>query len=619
MRGVLLKKICGQVIRAWRACGASGVTVALIDLFSLIVAVYISYALRFSIFWEEAVSFGAVHVMIFYCGSVLISFKLAGIYQIYWLQTSVEELEKLLIAYLIPTTLLLVFYKTATTTFVVPRSVIGLLWLCGFTFLAAARLSWRLTSPAAVPQLQKRTIIAGAGEAGVILARDLRRKHSDFKIIGFLDDDQAKIGKMIAGVPVLAELEKIAAMVEKHQISDVLVALPSAPAARVRHILDQAMPTGVTLRLLPSLHELADGQVTTNTLRPVRLEDLLSRDPVQLNTAQIGSLLRGKSVMITGAGGSIGSEIVRQLLPFEPQRLVLVGHGEFSIYRLMEKLSDIAGKIDLYPVIADVADLETMRRVILEHRPQLIFHVAAHKHVPLMESNAHEAVRVNCLGTWNVAQLAGEYGAERFVMISTDKAVNPSSVMGASKRVAEMAVTELAGTYRSTLYMAVRFGNVLGSRGSVVPKFERQIAAGGPVTVTHPQMVRYFMLVTEAAGLVLQTAAIGESGKIYVLDMGQPVRIAHIAETMIRLSGCEPGRDIEIRYTGVRPGEKLFEELFYDQNHVDRTSHNKIYCARISDGAEGMLEKIRGLLTASDTVSALQCVVPEYVPAIKMC
>ncbi|MBR1896915.1 MAG: polysaccharide biosynthesis protein [Pyramidobacter sp.] len=257
-----------------------------------------------------------------------------------------------------------------------------------------------------------------------------------------------------------------------------------------------------------------------------------------------------------------------------------------------------------------------MERIIRAWKPDVIFHAAAHKHVPLMEANAHEAVRVNCLGTWNVAQLAGECGVRRFVMISTDKAVNPSSVMGASKRIAEMAVMELAGKYRDTAYMAVRFGNVLGSRGSVIPKFERQIAAGGPVTVTHPQMIRYFMLIPEAAGLVLQTAAIGASGTIYVLDMGQPVSITHVAEMMIRLNGFEPGRDIEIRYTGVRPGEKLFEELFYDKKHVGRTSHPKIFSARISEsGSSGMFEKITAILSASDIRAAIKDTVPEYRPA----
>ena len=616
MKSSLWRQTAVRIVQAWRSWGAWEPAVALIDAGLLCLAVFVSYALRFSIFLDDAAGYGLVPVLLLYTAGVMLSFFLCGVYRVYWLQTSIEEMLLLMKAYFAPCTVLCAAYWLLKPPFIVPRSVLGMLVLGGFVLLAAVRFSWRVTGGQSSPSRGRRALIAGAGEAGVILARDVRRNRSDLDIVGFLDDDPAKQNKMIAGVPVLAGLEKIAEIVRAYQISDVLVALPSAPAARVRHILAQAMPTGVSLRLLPNLRELAGGAVTMNTLRPVRLEDLLSRDPVALDSEQIGALLRGTTVMITGAGGSIGSEIVRQLLPYGPKQLILVGHGEFSIYSLLEELSGRAGNIALTPVIADVADRETMERIIRAWKPDVIFHAAAHKHVPLMEANAHEAVRVNCLGTWNVAQLAGECGVRRFVMISTDKAVNPSSVMGASKRIAEMAVMELAGKYRDTAYMAVRFGNVLGSRGSVIPKFERQIAAGGPVTVTHPQMIRYFMLIPEAAGLVLQTAAIGASGTIYVLDMGQPVSITHVAEMMIRLNGFEPGRDIEIRYTGVRPGEKLFEELFYDKKHVGRTSHPKIFSARISEsGSSGMFEKITAILSASDIRAAIKDTVPEYRPA----
>ena len=610
-----LKKNFARLVDFWRGCGAKAGTVALIDAGLLCVAVYVSYALRFSIFLGEGVNYGFVPVLLLYTASVLLSFALAGVYRVYWLQTSLEELLLLFKAYLLPCFALIGVYAFSGVPFVVPRSVVGMLLLGGFSLLASVRVSWRLTSLAASSARPRRALIAGAGEAGVTLARDLKRNKSDLEIVGFLDDDPKKAGKMIAGIPVLGGLEEIAGLVRNYRVSDVLVALPSAPAARVRHILNQAVPMGVSLRLLPSLRELAGGLVTMNTLRPVKLEDLLQREPVSLDSEQIGSLLRGKVVMITGAGGTIGGEIVRQVMHFQPSRLVLLGHGEFSIYTLLEDIASKACACELIPVIADVADRATLEHTMRKWRPNVIFHAAAHKHVPLMESNAHEAVRVNCLGTWNVAELAGELGVERFVMISTDKAVNPSSVMGASKRIAEMSVMELAGRYPGTAYMAVRFGNVLGSRGSVVPKFERQIAEGGPVTVTHPKMIRYFMLVPEAAGLVLQTAAIGASGKIYVLDMGEPVSILHVAETLIRLNGCEPGRDIEIRFTGIRTGEKLFEELFYDPSHVDHTAHPKIFGARISeDGSSGMYAKIAALLDSDCTASDIHDVVPEYQP-----
>jgi FlaA1/EpsC-like NDP-sugar epimerase len=610
-----LKKYAARLVNFWRGCGSKAGSVALIDAVLLCVAVYVSYALRFSIFLGESVNYGFAPVLFVYITGVLLSFALFGVYRVYWLQTSLEELILLLKAYLLPCAFFTAVYCLFDVPFVVPRSVIGMLLLGGFALLASVRVSWRLTSLAAAAPRPRRALIVGAGEAGVTLARDLRRNKSDLEIVGFLDDDAAKNGKMIAGFPVLGGLEKIAEIVRERRVSDVLVALPSAPAARVRHILNQAVPMGVNLRMLPSLRELAGGLVTTNTLRPVKLEDLLQRDPVSLDSDRIGALLGGKVVLITGAGGTIGSEIVRQILHYRPLRLVLLGHGEFSIYSLLEELLSREIESELVPVIADVADRETLAAVMQKWRPSVIFHAAAHKHVPLMESNAHEAIRVNCLGTWNIADLAGELGVERFVMISTDKAVNPSSVMGASKRIAEMSVMELAGKYPSTAYMAVRFGNVLGSRGSVVPKFERQIAAGGPVTVTHPKMLRYFMLVPEAAGLVLQTAAIGTSGKIYVLDMGEPVSILHVAETLIRLNGYEPGRDIEIRFTGIRPGEKLFEELFYDPSHVDCTEHRKIFSAHISEvPSADMFARIKGLLNGNCTPEDISAVVPEYQP-----
>ena len=605
-----------QIISIWRRLGTRNSCVALLDAFFLSAAVYISYSLRFSIFWKDMADYDVFTVGALYVASVVLSFYLCGVYRIYWIQTSLEELLLLLKAYLLPCVLLAGLYFLLDVPFVVPRSVMGMLFLCGFAFLAILRLSWRLTLNQYNGRSRRKTLIVGAGEAGVLLARDLKRHDSDFYIVGFADDDPAKLKKTIAGIPVLAPLRELAGVVRGQGISDVLIALPSAPAARVRELLNGLLPLKISVRILPSLLELADGTVTLSKLRKVRLEDLLSREPVRLDAERIGQLLHGRTVLISGAGGSIGGEIVRQILSYDPATLILLGHGEFSIYTLLEELRERTCRAEIVPVIADVADEKAMEDVFSRWRPDVVFHAAAHKHVPLMECNAREAVRVNAFGTWTIAGMAGRYEASRFVMISTDKAVNPSSVMGASKRIAEMALMELQRDYPRTAYMAVRFGNVLGSRGSVIPKFERQIAAGGPVTVTDPQMVRYFMLIPEAAGLVLQTAAIGLPGRIYVLDMGKPVNIAEVARTLIRLTGYEPDRDIKIAYTGARPGEKLFEELFYDAGHVEATPHPEIFCAKFSAdggaGTKGMFEKIQALLAAPDILSSIAEVVPEY-------
>ena len=609
----------GKFAKIWHQWGARSFCVALIDVFLLAAAVYISYALRLSIFLENAGDFGILAVGTSYVAAVMLSFVLWGVYKVYWLQTSVEEMLLLLKAYVSAFLVLLAFYFLYPRSFIVPRSVIALLFLSGFSLLAAVRLTWRLDSSRTERHNDKKVLIIGAGSAGVQIARDMIRNNEEQNVVGFLDDDPAKKGKNVAGVPVLGKLSELPQLIKKYKVDTVLVALPSAPVSRVRDFLNAAVPLDVTVRILPSLHELADGRVTLSSLRPVKLEDLLGREPVRLDAGQIGGLLAGKCVMVTGAGGSIGSEIVRQMLPYKPRSLILLGHGEYSIYTLLEELALRKTDIQIIPVIADVADVRAMTEVFMKYKPEIVFHAAAHKHVPLMESNAREAVRVNCLGTWTVGHLAGEFGVSRLVLISTDKAVNPSSIMGASKRIAEMTLMDLQRQYSRTSYLAVRFGNVLGSRGSVIPKFERQIAAGGPVTVTHPQMVRYFMLIPEAAGLVLQTAAIGVSGRIYVLDMGTPVKITSLAETLIRLNGYEPGRDIKIEYTGIRPGEKLFEELFYDKSHVDETSHPKIFCAKITenthDETQNMYDKISAILQSGNPAAQIAKFVHEYHPA----
>lgn len=446
----------------------------------------------------------------------------------------------------------------------------------------------------------QRALIVGAGEAGAMIARDLKRNPSSIEPIGFVDDNPALRGRSIASLKVLGGREDLSDLIKRHAIDVVLLSMPSATAEEIRAYIDTLAKENVTARILPKFSALADGNVTVSRLRSVNLEDILSRDPVVLDDENISAVIKGKTVMVTGAGGSIGSEICRQVLSREPRQLLALGHGEQSIYLLLEALQESGVTIPIVPIIADVADEKAMRMIFEKHRPQVVFHAGAHKHVPLMEDNPREALRVNAFGTWNAARLAGLCGAERFVMISTDKAVHPSSVMGATKRTAERLLLSVQAECPETRYIAVRFGNVLGSRGSVVPKFEHQIAAGGPVTVTHPDMKRYFMLIPEAVSLVLQAAAMGKGGELYVLDMGQPVKIAEMAETLIRLHGYEPHKDIEIKYTGMRPGEKLCEELFYDTDNAEKTEHAKIFRARLNSESEDVLGKTLAILKAAE-------------------
>ena len=396
-----------------------------------------------------------------------------------------------------------------------------------------------------------------------------------------------------------------------------LIAIPSANGTKIKEIYNALSNLNVDVRILPSLRELADGQVSVSRLRNVKLEDLLGREPVKINLAPESNYIAGRKILITGAGGSIGSEIVRQVLHNNPAEIYALGHGEQSIYLLMESLAKLKINIPVYPVIADVADEIAINNLFENKKPDVIFHAAAHKHVPLMEFSAREAMRVNDIGTRTLARAAGKFNCERMVLISTDKAVHPSSVMGATKRLAEKILENVQSEYPETKFMAVRFGNVLGSRGSVIPKFEEQIASGGPVTVTHPDMKRYFMLIPEAVSLVIQAGALGHGGEIFVLNMGEPVVIKEMAELLIKLCGYEPYKDIDIIYTGIRPGEKLEEALFYDENAVRGTLHPKIFESNIKANQLGEIPDInktleRAVNNPNEALNLLRELVPEY-------
>lgn len=452
---------------------------------------------------------------------------------------------------------------------------------------------------------QKRTLIVGAGEAGTLIARELlRHPETDMRPVGFLDDDPSKRRQSFLGLPVLGSIDSLAEVVQKQRVQQILIAMPSAHGSVVRKVVRYAKEAEITPQIVPGIYEVLSGEVEVSQIRNVDVEDLLKRDPVRLDSNSIAAYLEGKTILVTGAGGSIGSEIVNQVMKFEPQVLILLGRGENSIFEAMHRLKLYAPKWAgrVATVIADVRDSARLERIFAEHRPQVVFHAAAHKHVPLMEDNPDEAIFNNVGGTLNLAELALRFEVERFVNLSTDKAVNPASIMGASKRVAEMLVQDAAK--KASLgqsFVSVRFGNVLGSRGSVVPLFKQQIAQGGPITVTHPEIERYFMTIPEAAQLVLQAAAIGKNGSIYVLDMGEPIKIVELARDLIRLSGFEPDEDIGIVFTGLRPGEKLYEELVDDSEKAEKTIYDKIYCIRSNDFPKDLNEKLKGLLCAAQS------------------
>ncbi|MEK4190284.1 MULTISPECIES: polysaccharide biosynthesis protein [Paenibacillus] len=424
------------------------------------------------------------------------------------------------------------------------------------------------------------TLIVGAGDCGLLIAREMMGpSFAHTKLVGFIDDNANKYHMYILGVPVLGNRYAIPAIVKEREIHEIIIAMPSVSRTEISEIINLAKKTGAKLKIIPALNDLIAGKISVKKLRDVSVEDLLGREP---NVADLNSILgyvHHKTVLVTGAGGSIGSELCRQIAPFGPDKLLLLGHGENSIYTIEMELRKSFPELNIVTVIADVQDRSRMMDIFSGHRPHVVFHAAAHKHVPLMERNPSEAIKNNVFGTKNVADCADKYGAERFVMISSDKAVNPTSVMGATKRIAEMYVQSLHTTSQ-TKFSAVRFGNVLGSRGSVIPAFKQQIAAGGPVTVTHPEMVRYFMTIPEAVQLVIQSGSFAKGGEVFILDMGEPVKILTLAEDLITLSGYEPYKDIDIHFSGIREGEKLYEELLTDEENLGSTDHGRIFIGK---------------------------------------
>ena len=463
-----------------------------------------------------------------------------------------------------------------------------------------------------------RVLIVGAGDAGNIILRDIRQRDHR-KVVGFVDDDDTKWGQIMNGVKVYGGRQDIRSLVKSLRVDEIIIAIPSLEAVAMSDLAEICASSGVPVQILPEFFTSLDAKdIKVKDLRPLSIEDLLNRDPVRMNLREIGSYITGKTVLVTGAGGSIGSEICRQVLRLNPTKLILLGRGENSIYEIHRELLEKVSKGVLVPYIMNITNREGMEQVYRQYHPQVVFHAAAHKHVPLMEAEPEEAVFNNVAGTLNTAELAGQYGVERFVLISTDKAVNPTSVMGATKRVTEKIGQALNKRYPNTKYMAVRFGNVLGSRGSVVPLFKKQLAKGGPLTVTHEDMKRYFMTIPEASQLVMEAGGLGSGGEVFVLDMGEPVKIMDLAKKMISLSGLVLGQDIEIKVTGLRPGEKLFEELMTAEEGTEKTSHKKIAKAILQeedpDTLYRQIETLRSLKEENAIIGQLKAMIPTYTP-----
>ncbi len=506
-----------------------------------------------------------------------------------------------------------------------PQSVFLLDWAGTIALVAAARITVRLYHEeyrAHPGESVTRTLIIGAGDAGEALLREiLRMPEGRYLVVGFVEDDPAKLGARIHGVEVLGKTDQIKQLCDRYDVEEILIAIPTATHREFRRVVELCTGTNLRLRTVPGVSDVMEGKVKVSQIRDVDIEDLLGREAVTLDLEAIGRYLRDKRVMVTGAGGSIGSEMCRQIAPFRPERLILVERAENNLFEIDRELRLQHGSLDIVPYVADISDSPRIEVIFAAERPHAVFHAAAHKHVPMMELNPGESIKNNVSGSKIVSDAAAAHGVEKFVMISSDKAVNPTSVMGCSKRVAEMYVQGLSAR-SSTQFVTVRFGNVLGSSGSVVPIFREQISRGGPVTVTHPDMMRYFMTIPEAAQLVLQAGAMGRGGEIYVLRMGEPVKIIDLARDLITLSGLRPGEDVDIVFTGVRPGEKLIEELLIDGEDVSGTSHPKIgiWQGRTEDwdALRRGMERLTELSDAGDlhqVRQALKTVVPEYAPA----
>ncbi|MBP6505923.1 MAG: polysaccharide biosynthesis protein [Opitutaceae bacterium] len=594
----------------------------------LIMSLYLAYEFRFDFLVPGNFQTGRILALV-----VVVGVKLLMLLWMRQLDTmvtyfSVPDLGRIGLAMAIAVALLMLIRPIDSSLILVPRGVLLIDFVLSVAGLCLLRLGARIYRERFVmarrmgAQVKADLAIVGAGDAGAALARDfLGSPARGFRPVLFLDDDPDKRGKLIHGVMVAGRPDEVEGLRGRFNISKVVIAMPTASGKRVREIVRHMTALGLPVETMPSLEELASGRVKANRIRPVQIEDLLGREQVELDSAAIRALVENKVVMVTGAGGSIGSELCRQIATNNPKRLLMVERSEGSLFLAERQLADLGSASNAIPLVANILDETRMRQIFERYRPEIIFHAAAHKHVFMMERQPAEAVHNNALGTRRLGELALAFGSQTFVLISTDKAINPTSVMGASKRLAELELQRLAARQTgSTRFVAVRFGNVLGSSGSVIPIFREQIERGGPVTVTHPEVTRFFMTIPEAVGLVLQSAVLGRSGDILVLDMGQSVKIVDLARQMIELSGLKAGEDIEIQFTGLKPGEKLYEELQHHGEKHTLTAHPRIMRFTVRDESELSEDTLttieQGLykMEAMDVKKMIKTFVPEYTP-----
>jgi FlaA1/EpsC-like NDP-sugar epimerase len=559
-------------------------------------------------------------------GLRLLAFYKAGLFHGLWRYAGMPELKSLAWASTLPTAFVFAL-GMGFGSFRMPRTTYLGEWLASIVLVGGSRFVIRIFRERRTggrPRADAlRTLIVGAGDAGDSLLRDMQRApDSKWAVEGFLDDNLGKTGAMVRDIRILGPADEatLSRLIPDLDIKLVVLAIPTADGARLRQIVETCRKFKVQTKTMPSLADRIEGQLPLTALREIAIEDLLRRAPVQLDTEQVGDFLEGRTILVTGAAGSIGSELARQVLRFGPGRLLLFDHNENGLFHIERELRALFPEAEINALIGDMTDRLRVEAVFRTFRPAVVFHAAAHKHVPMMEFNPAEAVKNNVFGTQLVADAAHDFGARAFVMVSTDKAVNPTSIMGATKRIAEMIIQARAGT-SPTRYVAVRFGNVLGSAGSVVPIFREQIARGGPVKVTHPEMQRYFMTIPEAAQLVLQAGALGKGGEIFVLDMGDPVKIVDLARDLIELSGLRPDVDIQIEFTGMRPGEKLFEELLHNEETFDTTPHPKIVVGRFHETPAEIVNKglatLRAVALAGDE-EAIRRIISHMVPEAKL-
>ncbi len=603
--------------------------VILHDLVAAMLAWMAAYWLRFNLNLPPVYLDASLSTLVWVVPLQAMVFWGFGLYRGIWRFASLPDLKRIMFAVGLSALMIPLGFFLFRVSVIVPRSVLILDPLLLILIMGGSRLAyraWKEHRLSGVLHLtSKPVLVAGAGSAADFLLRELARNPSGFRVVGMLDDNVNKHGRLIQGIPVLGALATAAIHAQKMQVDDIILALPSAAHEVRKRITQICTDAGLNVLTVPSLEDLVAGRVSVSSLRRIELEDLLGRDAIMLDDTGLHRLLAGQSVLVTGAGGSIGSELCRQIARFAPRKLVLFDLSEYALYAIDQEFALHFPALQIVPLIGDVKNASRVEQIMAEHRPAVVFHAAAYKHVPLMEDhNAWEALRNNVLGTQVVAAAAQAHGVAKFVMVSTDKAVNPTNVMGATKRLAEMACQTMQQHQASsqssgTRFVSVRFGNVMGSSGSVIPKFQKQIEAGGPITVTHPDITRFFMSIPEAAQLVLQAGLMSEGGEIYVLDMGEPVKIAELAKLMIRLSGSDENQ-IRIEYTGLRPGEKLYEELLADSESTLPTPHPKLYIARARAASPEQIRDCMTWLMSADNADVaevkarLQAWVPEYRP-----